>query len=302
MLPFHANAEQDENKGVGQKGGVFPDGKQDDFGRRGHTTGTDIAVDQTRHHHREDAAEVKLFCQDKAAVGQDGRKRYFDKMVVDLLDQLSDSVAEDAADEDAADRYAQKFDQTVDRIESAFQTQGQHNVEEYDGGAVVEQTLPFDKRHKPPRRADGSEGSHDSHRVGRGDKRAEDQGCRQGQHASDNEHGGDDAGAEQHTRHRHGYDRRQVSFQIFQLQMESGFKDQRRDKQAKHQSRRQFQVHAAADSQYQPGADQRHSVRETHAAHGPCHKQYDGQNLDDFKFQLEESFHYSLQNSRGAAW
>jgi hypothetical protein len=84
--------------------------------------------------------------------------------------------------------------------------------------------------------------------------------------------------------------------------MESGFENQGGHEKAKHETGRQFELHAAADSQYEPGANQGNGIGKSYAAHDHSHNQHDGQNLDDFKFQLEESFHYSLQNSRGAAW
>ena len=68
--------------------------------------------------------------------------------------------------------------------------------------------------------------------------------------------------------------------------MESRLKDQGRHEQAKHQTRRQFQVHTALHCQHQPGRDQRHRIGKTHAANGQRHQQNNGQNLYDFKFQL----------------
>ena len=170
------------------------------------------------------------------------------------------------------------------------------------GGTIIEKALAFDKGHQPFWRAHGAEGSDDGYGVGGGDQCAEDEGGRQRQHAGDNQNGCDDAGAEQDARHGHGHDRRQVGFQILELQVERGFKDERRDEETENKTRRQLQMHPAAEGQDQPGADQRHGVRQSYAAHGQGHEQYDCQHLDDFKFQLKEGFHDLLQCSRGAAW
>ena len=241
-----------------------------------------------------------MFRQDETAVGEDGRQRYLDQIVVDMLDQPGDDVAEDAADDEAANRHFQEIDYALQRIERALQRQSQHDVENDHGGAVVEEALAFDKGHQPFGRAHGAEGGDDCHGVGGGDQRSENEGSRQGQDAGDHQNGGDNAGAQQYTGHGHGHDRFQVGFQIFELQVERGFEDKGRDKETQHQSRRKLQVHAAANGQDQPGANQCHRVGQSYAAHGQSHQQYDCQHLDNFKFQLEEGFHDLLQNSRGA--
>ena len=68
---------------------------------------------------------MELFGQKIAAIGQDGRQRHFDQMVVDTFDQFGDSIPEDAADENAAHRYFHEIKEAVNGIQRSFQGQGE---------------------------------------------------------------------------------------------------------------------------------------------------------------------------------
>ena len=58
---------------------------------------------------------------------------------------------------------------------------GQHQAEDHDGGAIVEQAFAFQHDLQPPGHANGAEQRHHGNRVGGGDQGTEDERRRQRQ-------------------------------------------------------------------------------------------------------------------------
>ena len=166
----------------------------------------------------------------KREIGQRDRQRHLDQgNAPHASDQPHEGARHDEANDDAAQEDLQETEAAAQQIRLHIaDDHGGQDVEQHDGGRIVEQALALHQHSQSLRCTEILEDGHDRHRIGRRQDRAQQQADQKAHARYCPDRTTDHEGGDQQTNDCQEQDRANVRQQLPDIDGQTAFEDQRR--------------------------------------------------------------------------
>ena len=282
--------DEDEQRRVQQEGDDLPDGEVLDARRRrgqprGQASHVDADGDRSQH-----AGYPDRLRREVGEVGGEERDRDLDRRVVQTRANPGDDGADRDADGDPAGDRHDELAARLERAEAARDHRGDRELVGHERGAVVDQALALDDRHRPSGHTEAASDRRGGDRVRGGDDRAEHEGFRPAKVerlVSDHR---DDDHRREHEADRQERDRADGALQLAQRREEGGRVEQRGEQDEQDELRLELDVrHLRDERQTQPPDHHQDRIRHPDPAGDDEQRDDGGENSQQRDIRVHEA-------------